>query len=257
MRQGIVGTGVRVLRGRPRLLGFPVLSAVTMALVVAAVWALPVEDAHGLRGVWQRARDGHAPTSAQGAGLVLLLALLTCVNTYYNAALLHSVHSLESGARPTVGASLRAALRLLPVLVGWSLLNLTVGRVLRTANSVPVLSALLRMTGLVWSLVSYFMLPVLVVERVGLWESLRRSRSLGPRQAGNWLAGGNRLLIVLGLAVILGVACLILAVESEDRTLLLAVAGWVLALWLLFGLMSATVTGIYRMTLYRQAVGRA
>jgi hypothetical protein len=56
--------------------------------------------------------------------------------------------------------------------------------------------------------------------------------------------------------LIVSLVALILAAESESYTVLFATLGSVVALWLLTGLVTATASGIYRMTLYRQAAER-
>lgn len=250
MRRGIARTVARVLRARPGLLVFPALSAGTMALVTAAAWALPLNDA------WRRVRAGHAPSDAQGAAFVVMVALLSCVGTYYTAALLHSVHLLEAGERPAFRVSLGAALRRLPVLAAWSLLSSTVGLLFRGLESTAGLSIVFESAGFSWSLLTFFVLPVLMVERAGLLASLRRSLALGRRELGNWVAGGVRLFLTTALVLIVSLVALILAAESESYTVLFATLGSVVALWLLTGLVTATASGIYRMTLYRQAAER-
>lgn len=250
MARGIVRTVVRVLRRRPALMCFPALSAGTMALVVAAVWVQPLE------GIWERARDGRAPSSAQYAAFALVLALLSCVGTYYSAALLHSVHGLAAGERPAIRVSLGAALRRLPTLVGWSLLSSGLGLMLQALESTAGLSLLFEMVGLSWSLMTFFVLPVIVAEGNGLFSSLRRSLALGRRELGNWVAGGVRIFATTALVLIVGIIALIFAVESGSFTVVVAAIGAVLTLWLLTGLLFATASGIYRMTLYRQAVER-
>ncbi|MFC1441927.1 DUF6159 family protein [Streptacidiphilus sp. N1-10] len=221
-----------------------------MALVA---WVLP------LRSVWERARHDQAPTAGQYAMLLLVVVLASCVSTYFSAALLHSVHALLSGERPAVRASLGAVLRLLPTLVGWSLLGSSLGLLLRILESTAGLSWIFEMAGLSWTLLTFFVLPVIVVERSGLLTSLRRSLALGRRELGSWISGGIRLFITTLLVLAAGVVVMIYAVESDSVAVMLASAGAVLLLWLLTGIVVSAATGIYRMALYHRAVraGRA
>lgn len=247
MRGGLVRTVVRTLRHRPALLCFPALNVATLGLLVAA-WISPLQV------IWERARLNQSPTVVQSAVILLLLFVLSCVGTYFTAALLHSVHSLLAGGRPTIRASLGAAVDRLPVLVGWTLVGSSVGPVLRVLESTAGLSWLFDLAGLSWSLLTFFVLPVIVVEGGGLLVSLRRSLTLGRRQLGSWVAGGLRLFLMTGFVVLAGVAALILAVETDSATVMLSVAGIVVVLWLLAGTVYATSAGIYRMTLYYRAV---
>lgn len=247
MRRGVIGTVAATLRRRPALLCFPALNIATLGLLAAA-WILP------LRAVWEQARLNQSPTVPQSAVIVLLLFLSSCVGTYFTAALLHSVHGLLAGGRPGIRASLGAAVDRLPVLVGWTLLGSSVGPVLRVLESTAGLSWLFDLAGLSWSLLTFFVLPVIVVEGGGLLVSLRRSLTLGRRRLGSWVAGGLRLFLMTAFVVLTGVAALILAVETDSATITLTVAGAVVALWLVAGTVYAASAGIYRMTLYYGAV---
>ncbi|MFG2178748.1 DUF6159 family protein [Streptomyces abikoensis] len=158
-----------------------------------------------------------------------------------------------SDGRPTIRASLGAMLRRMPVLACWSVLGNSIGVLLRIAESTVGVSWLFDMAGLSWSLLTYFALPVLVAEGAGLLTTLRRSLALGRRELGAQLAGFTRVLLTTVLVAFVGVAALILAVETDDVAIMLAAAGGVIVLWLLVGIASSTLSGIYRMTLYHRA----
>ncbi|MFF4222758.1 DUF6159 family protein [Streptomyces abikoensis] len=247
MKRGIVRTAFGVLKRRPALLCFPAMNVAALAAVVTAAWLLP------LSGVRDRALNDEAPTTPQTAVVFALLALLSCVGTYFTAALLHSVHALLQDGRPPIRTSLGAMLRRMPVLACWSVLGNTIGVLLRIAESTVGVSWLFDMAGLSWSLLTYFALPVLVAEGTGLLTTLRRSLALGRRELGAQLAGFTRVLLTTILVAFAGVAALILAVETDDVAIMLAVAGGVIVLWLLVGIASSTLSGIYRMTLYHRA----
>ncbi|MFI0912297.1 DUF6159 family protein [Streptomyces abikoensis] len=247
MKRGIVRTAFGVLKRRPALLCFPAMNIAALAAVVTAAWLLP------LSGVRDRALNDEAPTTSQTVMVFDLLALLSCVGTYFTAALLHSVHALLEDDRPTIRASLGAMLRRMPVLACWSVLGNSIGVLLRAAESTVGVSWLFDMAGLSWSLLTYFALPVLVAEGAGLLTTLRRSLALGRRELGAQLAGFTRVLLTTVLVAFAGVAALILAVETDDVAVMLAVAGGVVVLWLLVGIASSTLSGIYRMTLYHRA----
>jgi hypothetical protein len=219
-----------------------------VGLVALAAWVTP------LHGVWERARHHQAPTTVQYTMLLLLMVLLSCVSTYFSAALLHSVHALLSGGRPAVSASLRAVLRQLPTLVGWSLLGSSLGVLLRIPESTAGLSWIFELAGLSWTLLTFFVLPVIVVERSGLLTSLRRSLALGRRELGSWISGGIRLFVTTLLVLAAGVIVMIYAIESDSVAVMLASAAAVLLLWLLTGIVVSAATGIYRMALYHRAV---
>ncbi|GLW67757.1 hypothetical protein Kpho02_00560 [Kitasatospora phosalacinea] len=251
MTPGIIRTAARVLRRRPALLCFPALGLLVTAVVPAAAW-FPL-----LRGVWQRVEAGGAPSPAQWGAVALVLWAASALGGLCTAALLHSVHELLDGRRPPLRASLAATGRRLPTLLAWSLFSLLVGSVLRTGESLAGLATLFDLLGVSWSLLTFFVLPVIVVEGAGLPASLRRSLALGRRALGRWVVGGLKLFLVTALVALGALAALILAVESDSTSVLLAVLAAVVAVLLLVAVVRSAASGIYRTSLYHEAVASA
>jgi hypothetical protein len=125
---------------------------------------------------------------------------------------------------------------------------------LRTGESLAGLSTLFELLGFSWSLLTFFALPVIVVEGTGLVASLRRSLSLGRRSLGRWVVGGLKLFVTTTLVVIGAIVVLILAVESDSLTILFASIAAVIAVMLLLTVVNSAASGIYRTSLYREAV---
>ncbi|MFJ3235876.1 DUF6159 family protein [Streptomyces sp. NPDC086787] len=251
MKLGIIRTTARVLRQRPGLLCFPVLGLSTVAAVLAASWPLL------LQGIWYRVEHGGAPTQTQSAAIALVLWTAFALSGIFTAALLHSVHALLGGERLPLGASLRATGRRLPTLLSWSLLSLVAGSLLRTGESLAGLSTLFELLGFSWSLLTFFTLPVIVVEGRGIVASLRRSLSLGRRSLGRWVVGGLKLFLTTTLVVIGAIVVLILAVDSDSLAILFASFATVIAVMLLVTVVNSAAAGIYRTSLYRDAVASA
>jgi len=251
MKRGIIRTAARVLRQRPGLLCFPALGLATDAAVLAASWPLL------LQGVWHRFVHDEAPTGVQSAAIALVLWTASALSSVFTAALVHSVHALLGGERLPVSASLRAAGRRLPTLLSWSLFSLVAGSMLRTGESLAGLSALFELLGLSWSLLTFFALPVIVVEGTGLVASLRRSLTLGRHALGRWVAGGLKLLVTTTLVVIGAIVVLILAVEANSLAVLFAAVATVMAVGLLVTVVNSAASGIYRTSLYRETVATA
>ncbi|MFC8718669.1 DUF6159 family protein [Kitasatospora sp. NPDC057198] len=248
MKPGIIRTAARVLRRRPALLCFPALGLLTVAAVPALAW-FPL-----LQGVWHRLEDGGAPGPAQWGAVALVLWGASALGGLCTAALLHSVHELLEGRRPPLRASLSAIGRRLPTLLAWSLFSLLVGSVLRTGESLAGLATLFDLLGFSWSLLTFFVLPVIVVEGVGLLAGLRRSLALGRHALGRWVVGGLRLFLVTTMVALGALAALMLAVESDSASVLLASLAAAAAVLLPVAVARSAASGIYRVSLYRETV---
>ncbi|MCH5375034.1 MAG: DUF6159 family protein, partial [Planctomycetes bacterium] len=111
------------------------------------------------------------------------------------------------GGDPTVSDGVRAASNRLPVIFGWAIVSATVGMILKAIESrnerVGQFVAAILGTG--WSIATYFVVPVLVVENVSPVDAVKRSWSVIKKTWGEAI-GAN---FGIGFISFLGVlACL-------------------------------------------------
>src|SRR5262249_4768139 len=89
------------------------------------------------------------------------------VIVFFNAALVSCAFIRFPGGTPTIGDGMRAAVSRLPQILAWALVSATVGMLLKAVENVhekagEIISAIL---GTVWTVITYFVVPVLVVEK--------------------------------------------------------------------------------------------
>ena len=134
------------------------------------------------------------------------------VIVFCNAALISCALMRFNGEEPTIGDGFRAAASRLPQIVAWSLVSATVGLLLKIVENAnekigEIVSALL---GTAWTVLTFFVVPVLVVEKVGPIAAVGRSLALlkkawGEALVGNLGLGLFKLLLILpGILVLLG-----------------------------------------------------
>ncbi len=197
-----------------RLMVFPVLSAIAAVLVLAS-FALPVWQS-GAWEQWTAAREGGAPAAtADATAWVVLFLFYFCnyfVIVFFNAALTACAFQAMDGRPTSVREGLSQAVRRLPQILGWALLSAVVGVLLRAVErhrkGAAIVASLL---GMMWTVVSYFIVPVIVIEGVGPIEALKRStRTLratwGEALVGNFSLGLFGFLIMLPLIVLTALA---------------------------------------------------
>lgn len=184
-----------VLRLDKELMLFPVLSGIAATLVIASfvvpfflVPGMPAVVSQALQGdpnveLWQRV--------AVYAGLFGFYLVTNFVVVFFNAALVACAVIRFGGGDPTVGDGLRAAGRRLPQILAWSVVSATVGMVLQLIESRSKLVGRLvaRFIGVVWATATYFVVPVLAVERLGPIAALKRSVTLLKASWGEGLVG--------------------------------------------------------------------
>ena len=240
----------RVLRSRKELAVFPLLSGLA-TLVVAASFLTPA-----LFTIRDSASD--RPTAASYLLFLGFYLVTAYVTIFFNAALISQANVALSGGDPSVAGGLRVAganwLRILP----WALLSATVSLVLRAIEErLGFLGRIvIGLIGMAWQLVTYLVLPVLVLEGIGTRDSVKRSADMFKRTWGENVLGNAGIGVISFLAFLPGVALIALGVSAGGATLLACVV--VAVLWLIVvAIASAALSGIYQTALYRYAADGA
>ena len=111
---------------------------------------------------------------------------------FFNASLIAAVHLRLTGKDPTLMDGMRGAWARKNELFAWTLLAATVGLLLKTMQdrSRNVTSLLFGALGVAWSLLTYFVVPILVVEGKGPVEAVKESAAMIKRTWGEELTGG-------------------------------------------------------------------
>src|SRR5262249_58757603 len=114
------------------------------------------------------------------------------VIVFFNAALIGCALLKFAGQPATLGDGLRAAGSRLPQIAAWALVSATVGVILKAIENAnqkagEIISAVL---GTAWSILTFFVVPVLVVEKVGPFQAVARSVSILRKAWGEALFGG-------------------------------------------------------------------
>lgn len=265
----LVKASWHVLRQDKELLALPVISSVAAVALAAPFVVGAVVGFAADGGGTTTAADGTASESLGAGGLVgvvlLLLAYLVgaYVTVFFQSALVLAANERMSGGNPTLGSALGAAWANKGRVLGWAMVSATVSIVLQSLQERAgfvgrlVVGAL----GLAWTLVTLLVLPVLVIEQVGLKESFTRSAEAFRRTWGETVVanGGIGLVSFLaGLAVVLlSLPFLLLGGSAGGAAgsvgIVLGVAVLVVGL-LAVAAFSAALSGVFRTALYRYAV---
>lgn len=193
---------LRVLRMDKELLVFPLVSSVCCLLVLASFVA-PLWNSQYAAVVFNDHQAPHDPVA------YLILFAFYFVNyfviVFFNSALVACAIIRFKGGDPTLADGFRAATNRLPQILAWSLVSATVGMLLRAVESHAervgqFISAIL---GGAWSIATYFVVPVLVVERVDPITAVKRSLSVLCDTWGEALTANFGIGFVTFLAVLL------------------------------------------------------
>jgi hypothetical protein len=237
-----------VLRSDKTLAWFPVLSAlgsIAVILVLGGLFAVAGIDSSA------------SGDSLQPIGYVLIVVAyiaLAIVQTYFLAGLVAGADQRLRGQNSSVRSALEIANSRLHRLLPWAVVTATVTMVLQAIEERFGLvgTIVARLVGLAWNLVTFLVVPILVLEDLGVGDALKRSKDLFKKTWGENVIGQFGLgavgfllmlpgLLLIGVGVAIGVAGVI-------------VLGALGVAWLIASaVVVSALSGIYRTALYHYA----
>lgn len=175
----------RILMQDKPLLLLPLVSGIAGLLVLAAFIVPFISTGGGLR-------HASEPTLAT---YIVGFCYYLCnffVIYFFNAALVDYVVTRLRGDEPSIGNSLREAASCAPQIAMWAIAAATVGVVLQTIQSrAGFLGKLVAgFLGIAWTLVTFFVVPLIVIERKGAIESISDSTAMVRKTWGQQVVSG-------------------------------------------------------------------
>ena len=201
------------------LLVLPLITGVA-ALLVMAIFFLPFMST-----VDGGFSDDATPTFATYVVGFCYYLCIFFVIYFFNAALVDYVVTRLSGEEPTLRTSLREAASCAPQIALWAMAAATVGLLLELIQSRTGFLGKLAagIIGIAWTLVTFFVVPLIVIERKGALEAISDSKAMVRKTWGEQVASGVGYSLVGFLLVlpafIIGVAVLVMLGASD-------VQGW-------------------------------
>jgi hypothetical protein len=238
-----------VLRGDPELALFPLVSGIAGLLYIALLFG-----GSYVLGLFQ--------SDATGFAVLFLLYLGTAfIAAFFNAGLVYSAREAFEGREPSLRSGLAAAWRHKGPLFAWAVISAVVGMILRAIeqqdNLVAKLVAMLFSAA--WSIITYFIIPVIVFEDVGVTEMFKRSGETFKNTWGETAGASFGVGLIMAVFVLLGLlvaGVVFVAFSSVAGSLGVFVAVGVGAISLLAVYLFGSALGIVAKTaLYVYATG--
>ena len=250
---------LHVLSVDKELVMFPVFSSIGVVLVLLSFGGVGL----GI-GALNRIEVG----AIGGGDIVIALAfyiLAYFVIIFFNSALVFAAHERLAGGDPNIRSGLKGAWYRIVTIFMWAVIAGTVGLILnilagkaRESGGIFGLIShiIISLLGAAWTLMTYFVVPLIVIERRPLGEAFKTSLSMLRRTWGEQVAGSFGLGIAAFVAFLIaaGIIALLFFILSP-----LGAAGVVttiaIGVVLIAGvaLVFATMDGIYKAALYNYA----
>jgi hypothetical protein len=238
----------KVLRANKQLIIFPILSGISLLLVLGSFVTL----------VFAAGWKADAIQEPGQAGSILILFLYYLVNyfivVFFNMALIHCTHLYFKGEPVTIEDGIRFSVSRMGVIFLWSMLAATVGTILRLLqeNFGYLGKIIIGLIGIVWSVATFFVVPVIAYENLGPFDAFKRSSQLMKEKWGESLGAGFSFGLVnfIGIVLIGGGLFLIGSIFNP----LIGVAFAVLGVLLVSAIVSAVRT-IFVSAVYHNVTG--
>lgn len=254
----LAGSTWRVLVRDKHLLVFPIVSGFLFLLVMVS-FAVPLATLVDWNGFQQQLQQNNNRPPLWVYAVTFAFYFCTYfVVIFCNSALVSCALLRFHGETPSLGDGFRAAFARLPQIFAWALVSATVGVLLKVIENAheKVGEIIAWLLGSAWSIMTFFVVPVLVVEKVGPMAAVGRSMSLLRKTWGEALVGNmglNFILFLLFLPVLLlfvaGVILLAGGMQIPGVALLVA-AG---IAFLLHMAVSSALNTIFLAALYQYA----
>ncbi|HXX54891.1 MAG TPA: DUF6159 family protein [Methanoregula sp.] len=241
----LVKTSWDILMADKKLLAFPVLSGI-VTLIVILTFILPLVFV------------GSFLNSSGVLFYVLLFAFYVVsyfVVIFFNTALIACVSAKLQGKDMSVSEGLSNSARHLPAILGWAVLSATVGIVLHALERRSGLlgQIVLSVIGGAWALVTFFVVPVLILEDKGVFASLGESFALVRKTWGESIVGSASLAIIFVAIGIIGFLGVLATILIGNMGVFLVALVLFLVLVVILAVTYSAMQGIFVTALYTYA----
>jgi len=228
-----------VLKENRQLILFPILSGISMVLVISS-FVVVLFAAAG----WdvEVVRETNTGTVLNYVFVFLYYLVNYFIIVFFNTALVHCTHLYFQGEEVTIRKGLQFSLSRISVIFSWAVFAATVGTVLRALqdNLGTVGKIITGLIGIVWSVTTFFVVPVIAYEKLGPIDAFKRSAEMMKAKWGESLGATFSFGIIQFIGIIaIGLFCGILAMLIHP---LVGIILFVLGVFAILVVMSAAKT---------------
>ncbi len=250
-----------------QLVIFPILSSIA-AIIVIASFLLPLWTS-GMLDQLANATDDPQAAQSQANNIllyVILFAFYFCnyfVIVFFNSALTACAMRVINGEDASIGDGLAMAFKRLPQIIAWAFVSAIVGVILQIIENAhekagQIISAIL---GSAWTALTYFVVPVIVVDGVGPIEAFKQSVGTLKKQWGTALVGGFSLgflgMLVILPIVLIGGGLIWLATKSMGPGGLIAAIAVAVVLFAIGTAVNSAAGVVFKALLFNFATNRS
>lgn len=237
-----------VIKKDKEILLFPVLSGI-ICIIITASFLIPAI----FMGVGLDTKNHSSPLVYVGIFLFYLVTYFVVI--FFNAGLVACAHIRLTGGDPTFSDGITAAKNNIGHIFIWALISATIGLILQAIkdNNNVVSQLIASLIGVAWSLLTFFVIPIMIIEKKGVIESIKESAGLFKHTWGETVIGQGGVAVIFVLLALVALVPVILVVMSGVMILVIAVITLYLLLLIILFVMANAMQGVYNTALYLYA----
>jgi Family of unknown function (DUF6159) len=240
-----------ILKADRELVLLPLFSFIATLIVLATFLGpmLVLSQTHGVDGT-----DHTSFGPIQWVFLFVAYVVLAYVTIFFNAALVHAADERMRGGDPTLKSALRGAASRAGQILPWAIVSATVSVILRAVQERGGLlgRVVAGIAGMAWSLVTFLVLPILVIEGLSVGAAIKRSSQLFKQTWGEQVIANAGIGLVGLVAVIAGLPLLLFAATGVLALQVIGIGAF--AIWVgLVICVTGALSGVFQTALYHYA----
>ncbi len=245
----LMGSSWEVIKKDKELLIFPLVSLIACLLVFAS-FAIPIVNS----GALDRIDEQTLNDPGVWATTFMFYFCNYFIIIFFNTALITCATIRFNGGDPTLADGFRGAMRRFHSIFGWALVSATVGMILRMIEerSEKVGTIITSILGMIWTAVSFLVIPVMVVEDKSPLQALKESTVLLKKTWGEQLVSNFSFGLVYFLLGLPGYLLIGFGVFMFSSSIVLAVSLIAIAViyLIIVGLINFAQQSIFQAALY-------
>ncbi|MFT3701527.1 MAG: DUF6159 family protein [Agriterribacter sp.] len=237
-------TSFKVLKENRQLIIFPILSGISLVLIVASFFVVLL----GFNG-WNFDNIGEGNRVTQYLTIFAFYIVNYFIIVFFNMALIHCTALYFKGEEPTIQKGLSFSMSRIKYIFAWALLAGSVGAVLKIIqeNSGALGKIVTGILGVVWGVATFFVVPVIAYENLGPVDAFKRSANIMKEKWGERIGAGFSFFLInfVGILVVVALGFIIGYVIHPIAGVAIAVLGFVLLMAVVSAIKTIFVSAVY------------
>lgn len=201
---------LRTINENRELLLFPVFSTISLILILSTFFGgsyfLIGDSVEGVL-------ENESVSDISAYGMIFIYYLINFfVVVFFNSALIHCAMKHFNDEPTSLGDGFQFALSRIGRILSWAIVSATVGTILQfISESGRIGQFIVSLIGAAWSILTFFVVPVLIYEDKSIFDSIKSSTNMMKEKWGESLAGNVSfsLIMILGLFGAVGIGFLL------------------------------------------------